>query len=510
MTQLRVVLIKPSKYAIDGSVERFKKGFLPNATLYHIASMTPAQIGDVPVTVHLVDEYVWTDLDYLRWLHHDPEVITLLALVGVQSHQFHRALDLAAYARHHGVRHCVIGGPHAMTCDTSMLQDRGVSFALAEAELIWQQILDDALKGELQPLYGQNQRWVEQLPGTVINPPSAADLARYTVPMLGLYPVRGCPYQCNFCSVIKISGRRVRSPSIESTLESLRRAKRGGVEMIIFVSDNFNKFPDVRVLLQAMTDERLGLPFFCQCDTQIAKDPDLVALLGRAGCLEMFVGVESFNRKTLKAAGKHHNHPEHYAEIIRLCNQAEIRPHFSNIIGFPNDDEEEIRHHLDVLKSLRPTVASFFILTPIPGTEQYDDFRKAGLITERNLDRFDATCPTWSHPLLSPKRLDDLLYQCYISYYGFLLKTRGLSIAEQRQAVYYRCIAAQRMHPMAGGVDQLRLDSAADYAALRRAVYDIDLAPLPDSLSLSAGEEALNRRIKLPRSAPRPVEHATL
>jgi hypothetical protein len=175
MTSLRVTLIKPSKYGIDGTVERFKKGFLPNATLYHIAAMTPARVGDVPVNIHLVDEYVWQDLDYLRWLRRDPEAISLVALVGVQSHQFHRALDLAAYARHHGVRHCVIGGPHAMTCDTSMLQNRGVSFALAEAELVWPQILDDALAGELRPLYGHSQRWADKLPGTVINPPGAAD-----------------------------------------------------------------------------------------------------------------------------------------------------------------------------------------------------------------------------------------------------------------------------------------------------------------------------------------------
>ena len=82
-----------------------------------------------------------------RWLHHDPDVITLVALVGVQSHQFHRALDLTAYARHHGVRHCIIGGPHPMTCDTTSLQGRGVSFALAEAELIWQEILKDRRGG---------------------------------------------------------------------------------------------------------------------------------------------------------------------------------------------------------------------------------------------------------------------------------------------------------------------------------------------------------------------------
>ena len=147
MNQLRVVLIKPSKYAIDGSVERFKKGFMPNATLWHIASLTPESIDNVPIEVITVDEYVWQDLSYLRWLHHETGVITLLALVGVQSHQFHRALDLTAYARHHGVRHCIIGGPHPMTCDTTSLQGRGVSFALAEAELIWREILEDALAG---------------------------------------------------------------------------------------------------------------------------------------------------------------------------------------------------------------------------------------------------------------------------------------------------------------------------------------------------------------------------
>lgn len=507
MTQLRVVLIKPSKYSIDGSVERFKKGYMPNATLWHIASLTPERIGNVPIQVMTVDEYVWQDLSYLHWLHHDPDVITLVALVGVQSHQFHRALDLAAYARHHGVRHCIIGGPHPMTCDTTSLQGRGVSFALAEAELIWRRILEDALAGELQPVYGADQRWAEQLPSVVINPPSPDDLGRYGAPILGLYPVRGCPYKCNYCSVIKISGRQVRSPDIASTLESLKRAKRAGVELIMFVSDNFNKFPGVRELLYAMIDERIGLRFFCQCDAQIAKDPELVSLLGRANCVEMFVGVESFNRKVLKASGKYHNHPEHYEEIIRLCNEAGIRPHFSNIIGFHDDNEDEIHHHLDVLRSLHPKVASFYILTPIPGTEQYDDFRKTGLITERNLDRFDATHSTWLHPNLTRERLEKMLYHCYVNYYGFLLKAGGLSNEELRLAVYYRYIAAQRIHPMSGGVDRLLVDKAVDYSALRHAVYDIDIVSLPDSLRLSTRDEMLNRRADW-RAKPR-IEHVS-
>lgn len=495
MPTLRVVLIKPGKYGSDGSVERFRLGLMPNATLYHIASLTPARIGDVQVTVHTIDEYVRNDLDYLRLLHHDPEVITLLALVGVQSHQFHRALDLAAYARAHGVRCCVIGGPHAMTCDTSVLHGRGVSFSMAEAELVWGEILSDGLAGELRPVYGSGRRWADQVPGVAIDPPSAVDLARYWVPMLGLYPVRGCPYRCSYCSVIKISGRQVRSADVETTLESLRRAKRGGVRMIMFVSDNFNKFPWVGELLQAMIDERLELPFFCQCDAQIARDPDLVDLLGRARCFEMFVGVESFSRKTLKAVGKHHNNPDQYAEIVRLCDEARIRPHLSSIIGFPDDDQEEIRHHLEVMKELHPRAVSFYILTPIPGTEQYDEYRRAGWIAERNLDRFDATCMTWSHPNLSRERLEDLLYHCYMDYFGFLLRTSGLSNDDRRIALVNLYSASRRRHPMAGGIDRLQVDTATDYAALRRKVFDIDLAPLPDSLPLSSHDETLNQRI---------------
>src|SRR5664279_3493065 len=100
---LRVVLIKPSKYGLDGAVERFRRGFMPNSTLRHLASMTPPEVMGHAVEVHAIDEYVETDLKYLRLLEHDPQCTTLLALVGVQSHQFHRALDLAAYARTHGV-----------------------------------------------------------------------------------------------------------------------------------------------------------------------------------------------------------------------------------------------------------------------------------------------------------------------------------------------------------------------------------------------------------------------
>jgi hypothetical protein len=504
--RLRVVLVKPSAYGPDGSVERFTRGFMPNTTLPHLAALTAQRIGACPTLVRAVDEYVETDLDYLRLLEPEPGAATLVALVGVQSHQFQRALDLAAYARDRGVRHVVIGGPHVMTCDTEAVEGRGVSFASAEAEIVWPRILADACAGELRPVYGDGERWADVVDPPPIAPPPPAQLRRYAVQMLGVYPARGCPYRCSFCSVIQIAGRRIRSQPVETTLASLRAARTSGVQLVMFTSDNFNKYPQAEALLAAMIAERLELPFFVQCDAQVARQPDLVALLGRAGCYQMFVGVESFSRATLRGVHKHQNHPERYREIAALCRAHGIGSHFSNIIGFPDDTRVSVREHLRALRAIDPDLASFYILTPIPGTEQYDDYRARGLITEQNLDRFDATWPTWSHPHLGGEELRALLAGCYREFYAagdalrrsarWLWQTRRsdnglLKIAVAAYSLLSRLAVAQGRHPMGGGTFRVRRDGVRDYLALRRRQFGLARVPLPRS---RAGAPPASRR----------------
>jgi Radical SAM superfamily len=518
---LRVVILKPSKYTLEGYVERFRWGFMPNSTVPYVRSMTPPSIDGVPVEAHAIDEYVHTELRYLSLLRRPRGGRTLVALVGVQSHQFHRALDLAAYARRTGSM-AVIGGPHVMTCDTSVLHNRGVSFALAEAELVWPEILRDAARGELRPVYGRDQRWQQELEAPVVIPPGGRDLSRYIIPMLGLYPARGCPFLCNFCSVTKIAGRKIRSQSIATTLASLRAAKAAGVGTIMFTSDNFNKYPEAEALLTAMAEERLGLKIFVQCDTQIARQEHLVMLLARAGCFQMFVGVESFNRQTLLAAAKGQNRPETYRDIVQLCREYGISSHFSNIIGFPQDTELEVLRHLETLRALSPTLASFYILCPIPGTEQYDDFLARGLIDENNLDRFDGTCLTWRHPSFSRSQVAGLLHRCYRTFFswGHVLRNAayrtfgsGSAVAESAKNVglslFSRFCAWRRMHPMSGGVRRVRRDGMNDFLPLRKETFGMELAPLPKSLQLSEIDSRLNG-ISKPRVKVNPPQAAEL
>ena len=509
--KLRVVLVKPSKYDESGYVERFRLGYLPNSTLNHIRSMTPTAIDGVEITTCCIDEYVHCETKYLELLRGSVQDPTLVAIVGTQSHQFHRAADLAAYARANGCM-AVIGGPHPMTCDTTEFQNRGISFAVAEAETIWHTILQDAVSGELQPVYGAEHRWATELDPPVLVPPGRSELKRYLSKMMGVYPVRGCPFTCNFCSVIKIAGRSLRSQPIETTMATLRRAKAAGIKTIIFTSDNFNKYPEAPALLRAMADEKLNLQFFCQCDAQIADEEELMSLMAKANCWQIFVGVESFNRQTLLSAHKGHNHPEKYGKIVEMCREYRISSHLSNIIGFWDDVEESILEHVSTLSKIGPTIASFYILCPIPGTQQYADFLSRGLITESNLDRFDTTTPTWRHPTLTWGDLHRLFKTCYQRFYTLkhlannirYLKPRpGVAASEYsfliKTSAFARYSAFRGVHPFSGGMGKVRRDHVRQFLGLRERTYGRSLFPLPLNLELSHADEALNRNAKLVR-----------
>jgi hypothetical protein len=152
---------------------------------------------------------------------------------------------------------------------------------------------------------------------------------------------------------------------------------------------------------------------------------------------------------------------------------------------------------------LDPDAASFYILTPVPGTQQYDEFRAGGKIIENNLDRFDGTNPVWRHDVLGWEKLHERLFHCYRKFYSASHLFR-ISLAGGRAwthgiglHLFCRYAAFRRMHPMSGGFGRVSLDRSEDYIELRRRRFGLDLVPLPESLPLSAQDAALNNRARV-------------
>ena len=286
-------------------------------------------------------------------------------------------------------------------------------------------------------------------------------------------------------------------------------AKNAGVRMFIITSDNFNKYPLREELLRAMIEEQINIPFFIQADTQIVKQPDFIELLAEAGCIQVFVGIESLNRKTLLSVSKAQNHPETYPEMLRLFRQFGITSHFSNIIGFPDDTTSSVEEHLAGLLALNPDVASFYPFTPIPGTDDYDKMLAAGLITAKSLDGLDATRSAWKHPNMEPYEIRRLLYKCYRVFNSMHRLRQNLTFCFKRRrkieqfmasagfTVLGKINALQGRHPMSGGFWRVRLDKAADYRLLRQKMFGVDDVPFPKSLALPAKDQETNRKAKL-------------
>lgn len=504
--RLRVVLLKPTRYGPDGFVERYKRGFLPNGTLPVIRGLTPEELLGCSIEVHLIDEVVQTNLDYLRLLEPVEGARTLLALVGVQSPQIHRALDLAALAMEKGIL-TVMGGPYCMTCDTTELQGKGLGVALAEAELLWKDILTDAIReGALQPLYGRGMRWTPELPYVVQKPPSRQELKPYMVRSVNIYPARGCPYTCRFCSIIKIAGNKVRSPPMAAIMETIRAARAAGHTTFHISSDNFNKFPGSVELLQNLIDEKLGIHFSCQCDTELVDQEAYLELLSRAGCYYLFFGIEAFDRRTLKSVNKNHNAPERYAELARLCRRHDICSNFGTIVAFPHQTEEDVIEQLRALREVDPDLPNVFVLSPIPGTEQCDDFLDQGLLDPGyNMDLLDGSALYWKHPHLSTQQVHDLVRQGMREFLSWGRLLQRIPRLRWSRATYSwvlswfmtRIVVAVNDKPGAPLFFSVRLDHRDEYLALRRRAFGLEQVRIPRALRLSESDQQLNREAKL-------------
>ena len=179
---------------------------------------------------------------------------------------------------------------------------------------------------------------------------------------------RGCPYDCSFCSVTGMFGKKYRYRSTEHILEELRIHKKSG-KMIFFYDDHFaaNR-KRAKELLTAMLDQNLTFKWSTQVRADIVKDRELMDLMKRSVCHTLFIGFESFNPESLKEMKKQQT-VDDIVNAVNVIHSYGINIHGMFVHGFDRDTWKSVKHTVSFAKKLKLTSAQFLILTPFPGSE---------------------------------------------------------------------------------------------------------------------------------------------
>lgn len=494
--RLNLYLVKPSKYDDDGYVIRHWKGVLPSNTLACLYGLS----RDVEARQALGKSLKWRVEAMDETVQKVPvrEIIrrgrqkgthAIVCLVGVQSNQFPRAADLALEFRRAGLD-VLLGGFHVggvratlpeLPREVRELVEAGVTVVAGEVEGRWETILRDALHGRLNPVYDFLSEPADLSDAPLPQMPENL-LHRYAVrDVVTLDCSRGCPFNCSFCTVINVHGRRMRFRPARAIEELIRENyRRHKTARYFFTDDNFCRNKNWETifdtLLRLRGEEGIPLTFMMQADVQSYRIPGFVEKAGRAGCTQVFIGMESLNQENLKAAGKHQNITADFQKLTGAYRAAGIVPHLAYIIGFPFDSEASVREDIVRLQELGAEQASFFMLTPLPGSVDYFQALSRGQVMDADLNNFDSFHETFCHPNLKSHAWSRAYEDAWRSFYGLENMKRILKKARPRNYwnvfmnfIWYKnAIRVEGGHPMLHGF--FRRKSRGE----RRPVYGIE------------------------------------
>jgi radical SAM superfamily enzyme YgiQ (UPF0313 family) len=484
MRKFQLILIKPSHYHDDGYVIRWWRTLIPSnslAAVYGIAADCAERrvLGpDVDIVIDVIDE--------TNTRIRIPELIAglrsngnfgMVALIGVQSNEYPRALDIARPLRAAGIQ-VAIGGFHVSGCiamldghavELDACRELGVAMFAGEAEGRLDEVFQDAAAGELKPLYN----FMKDLPGIEGTPVPL--LPREQVKRtLGLNTSfdagRGCPYQCSFCTIINVQGRKSRYRSADDVEHLIRLNWAQGIHKFFITDDNFARNREWEAIfdrLIALRAEGIPIGLLIQVDTLCHRIPNFIVKAKQAGVSRVFIGLENINPDNLVAAKKRQNKITEYRTMLLAWKAQGIITLAGYILGFPADTRDTIRRDIAIIqKELPLDVIEFFCLTPLPGSEDHQTLWKKGIAMDADLNRYDAEHVCTAHPRMSQSEWEAIYREAWSLYYTpehmqVLLRRAHVTSVPLRSlpkvlAQFATAVRVENVHPLQGGLMRLK------------------------------------------------------
>ena len=481
------VMIKPTHYDDDGYPIQWLRSAIPSNTLASLNGLAEAAqqrmvLGDdVRIHLHTYDE----TNKRVR-----PEKIArdirrkggkaLIALVGVQSNQFPRATDLARKFMREGLA-TAIGGFHVSGCISMLdempdemvnLQSEGVSYFAGEAEdRRLDQVFLDAWTDDLKPLYN----FMADLPSLEGEPTPIlpSKHIQFTAGSHSSFDLgRGCPFQCSFCTIINVQGRKSRFRSADDLEQIIRDNYEQGINRFFITDDNFARNrewePLFDRLISLREEEKFDIKFIIQVDTLCHRIENFIEKATRAGVNRVFIGLENINPDNLLAAKKRQNKITEYREMLQKWRAHGATTYAGYIIGFPGDTKEAVLRDVEIIKNELPLdLLEFFYLTPLPGSEDHKVLLSKGIWMDPDLNKYDLNHRVSHHPKMTDAEWEEAYREAWESYYSDAhIETVLRRAAAHRKGrpgnklflmMWFRLmIQCEGVHPLEGGYFRLK------------------------------------------------------
>ena len=432
-----LILIKPTHYDDDGYPITWLRSHIPSNTLAALYGLgedcRQRQVlgPDVDIEIRPIDE----TNTRVRPAHMMAEIErkggkAVICLVGVQTNQFPRAVDLARQFIKGGLP-VVIGGFHVSGC-LSMLpvtppeiqeaMDMGISIFAGEAEEgRFDEVLRDSWNGTLKPLYNYMND-LPSLEGAPVPRLPAEALARNEGGMTSFDLGRGCPFQCSFCTIINVQGRKSRFRTADDLEAIVRENYKQGNTSFFITDDNmarnkhWESFFDR--LIELRENEGIELSLIIQVDTQCHRIPNFIHKARWAGVYRVFIGLENVNPDNLLAAKKRQNKITEYRKMLQAWHVSGASTWAGYILGFPGDTRESILRDMEIIKKELPLdILELFMLTPLPGSEDHQTLWKQGVWMDPDLNKYDVHHRCVHHPKMSDAEFEQVYREAWASYY---------------------------------------------------------------------------------------------
>ena len=430
-----LVLIKPSHYDDDGYVIQWLRSPVPSnslAVIYGLAldcARRKVLGDDIEIEIQPFDETHTRIRPKRIAALIEKAGAGMVMLVGVQSNQFPRALDIAAPLRKRGIM-VAIGGFH-VSGTLAMLKERdpdvrraekmGISLFAGEAEGRLERVLQDAAHKKLEPLYN----FMDDLPDLegAVTPLLPAEIVKRAFGNTSFDAGRGCPFTCSFCTIINVQGRKSRWRTADDIEEIVRANLAQGIHSFVITDDNFARNKNWEAIFDRLIYlrevEKLNLKCSIQIDTGCHRIPNFIEKARRAGVKRVFIGLENINPNNLQGARKNQNKITEYRQMLLDWKRTGAIIFCGYIIGFPNDTLESILNDVRIIQRELPAdIIEFTCLTPLPGSEDHRKMYEAGLQMDTDLNRYDINHVTLPHPLMSREEWESAYAQAWVNYYS--------------------------------------------------------------------------------------------